>query len=374
MLFQHLSNKLQTVYFVDGQFLDQLPNSDIYQSWQFCPSITNENVDYAYFYVDGKSVENIFEEDKKEYIEAKNKVFAHLKALNVCRLDLHVKPWWKYIQKEVADYLNIKNKITKKIFETYEKPLYHDLLLNTQKLIHDIQLKSTDHQIIYNLFGTINGRMTTKKGSLPVLTMRRVERNIIKPQNDSFLSMDMNAMEPRTFLGLLNYEQPINDFYGWIKKEIYNREKDRTEIKKEFISWLYGNYKNDKYDSIFDKRKVVDKYYDGQNVKNIYGKVISCLDKDKALNYIVASTAAYVFYEQCIKLHQYLKSKKTYIKLLLHDDVLIDCDETEEIVKEMLEIYVDTRFGKFSTNMRVGLDWQNMERLIQHKRERVFLT
>mgnify|MGYP007000094991 len=50
----------------------------------------------------------------------------------------------------------------------------------------------------YDIFGTVTGRMTTKRGSFPALNLKRELKKHVRPNNDVFLELDFNAAEIRT--------------------------------------------------------------------------------------------------------------------------------------------------------------------------------
>jgi hypothetical protein len=108
----------------------------------------------------------------------------------------------------IVKFLEVKNKITQHVFETYEKVENYDHLARVHQLLHkikyqdlkinsedcrDIFLKTTlrneaqkytkkKNYIDYNLFGTVTGRLTTNPGSFPILTARKELRKLIKPK------------------------------------------------------------------------------------------------------------------------------------------------------------------------------------------------
>ena len=49
----------------------------------------------------------------------------------------------------------------------------------------DITFGEKTGRVLYDIFGSATGRLTTKKKSIPVLTLKKEQRSLIKPQNDA---------------------------------------------------------------------------------------------------------------------------------------------------------------------------------------------
>ena len=76
----------------------------------------------------------------------------------------------------------------------------------------------------YDIFGTITGRMTTKRGSFPALNLKRELKKHVRPNNDVFLELDFNAAEIRTMLALQGHEQPEEDIHEWNIKNVFKKD------------------------------------------------------------------------------------------------------------------------------------------------------
>ena len=110
---------------------------------------------------------------------------------------------------------------------------------STTHLLASWQKKLLDgpNYINYNIFGTITGRLTTHPESFPVLTSQRGFRQLLKPQNDWFLSLDYNGAEIRTLIGLSKQIQPSEDIHAWNVRNIFDKSVTREEAKTMFF-WL----------------------------------------------------------------------------------------------------------------------------------------
>ena len=147
-------------------------------------------------------------------------------------------------EKFLLEYCEIKNKITKHVFENFLPPKNLRFLtlltkvvedINQQKLNIDIdefkphlaeykarqwrkKVEKLKPYIRYDVFGTKTGRLTTKKYSFPVLTFPKAYRSIIKPNNDLFVELDYNGAELRTLLALSDKKQPKMDIHEWNRR------------------------------------------------------------------------------------------------------------------------------------------------------------
>ena len=288
----------------------------------------------------------------------------------------------------LATWAEIKNNICKSVFAKYKKPDNYDQLLKINKVIADvkqrhlnldlskiIQLTVQDKNtyklisenkpfIDYDMTKTITGRLSTKKGSFPVMTIAKKYRNILIPNNNWLFEMDFNACELRTALALLGEEQPEEDLHDWNLKNVFTRAKSRDNAKKRIFAWLYNpNNKDDNVSKIYDREKLKTLYYKQNKVISPFGREIEC-DEDHAVNYLVQSTAADLVFEQMYKVWEYLRDKKSFIKFCNHDSIMIDLHTEQEYeFNDIKQLFSNTRFGKFKVNSLGGKNWADMKEL-----------
>ena len=118
-----------------------------------------------------------------------------------------------------------------------------------------------------------------------------------------------------------------------------------------------------KLNSLYNKEEIKRKYYDNGLIKNYYGGEIKS-DEDHALNYIVQSTAADIFLRQAIKVNNILQGKKTFIKFLIHDSIVIDvCKEDVQILKDVFDAFSTTDLGKIMIKKRLGKNFGDMKKI-----------
>jgi len=76
---------------------------------------------------------------------------------------------------------------------------------------------------------------------------------------------------------------------------------------------------------------------------------------------LIQSTSSDLCLEQAYKVFEFLEDKKTKISFTMHDSVVLDLHESEKsLVLEILDIFRQTRFGSYKTNLKIGKDFGNM--------------
>ena len=362
------------------------------KTWRYYPFLKNGQFEYANLYCDGKTLEEACPDHLKDEWKCKSiRLKAFYRSCVEARIDLREHCFYELLPEAVLiDYLELKNKISRHVFDTCEKPPNYDFLLELTTVVEDIKekklhidlsvLKSrlaeykvrqfykkickTTPQISYNIFGTKTGRLTTTKGSFPILTMDKDYRSIIKPQNDFFVELDFNAAELRTLLALSGEEQPTDDLHDWNAKNVYGGLQSREESKKRIFAWLYNPASKDYLSSrAYDREGVVQKYYNEGQVKTFFNRTIPA-DDHHALNYIIQSTTSDLFLDRMIAVHKFLADKKSFISFSIHDSLVIDFAEADrDLIFEVAHIFSRTIFSDFLTNIREGQNYGDMKEI-----------
>jgi DNA polymerase I-like protein with 3'-5' exonuclease and polymerase domains len=87
-------------------------------------------------------------------------------------------------------------------------------------------------------------------------------------------------------------------------------------------------------------------------------------DEHHALNYILQSTAADLFFKQMNKVWKLLKNRKSKIVFCMHDSLVIDyCEEDNDILMKLKRAFSDTDLGNFVVNVSVGKNYGEMKKL-----------
>ena len=85
----------------------------------------------------------------------------------------------------------------------------------------------------------------------------------------------------------------------------------------------------------YDKRKVLNKYWDGSTVTNPFGRKIVA-DEFHALNAVIQSTTSDTFLRRAIAVNKLLENKKSFTMGLIHDSMVIDFDRNDKDILENL--------------------------------------
>jgi len=363
---------------------------DLQKTWAYTEHVQGEEILYAHFWSLGSSLQQACPVDlKDEYDILHKKGMAFIKAFATCKVDLNDVCFYDLVPKNYLIKLcEMKNKISKHVFDTIEKPENYDFLVDLARMVtkmsnqrlnlsaKDINLASLTGRklknkidsgqasILYDQWKSTTGRLTTKTSSFPILTLDKRHRHVIRPNNDWFVEIDYNAAELRTLLALNGASQPEGDIHEWIGETVFKGKKTRDEVKKKVFAWLYNpKASNKKLEAVFSREQVLDEYYYDGFVHTPFGRRIAATDH-KALNYLVQSTTSDLFLTQLMKIDKMLKGRKSYISFCVHDSAVIDfSDSDRDILKDMIEIFSDTQFGKFRASLSAGKNYGDLKNL-----------
>ena len=386
MIFQALDDKSECIgIYADGKLSFEDFPENLTKTWRYSASITDPAVEYAWIHAGGRNITDCCPEDLCSELQAtQRKMRAYLKSFTIAKVNMADHCVFDLLPHDfLMRFCEIKNQITKHVFETYEKPENYEHLDSVYKLLHKIRYQrlnlngedckhlfysSMNRQKIqelmkkyktidYNMFGTITGRLTTHPESFPILTLKKDLRRLIKPHNNLMMSLDYNGAEIRTLLDLCGQEQPEYDIHEWnIQNIINDLEMTREEAKLYFFAWLYNPESNDIESDYYDRKKVLDKYYVDGYIHTPYGRKIK-VEQRKALNYLIQSTTADRVLTKAVLIDKMLEGKKSFISHIIHDEIVIDyADEDRDIVVSIREVFEDG----YLSNFRAGKDFYNL--------------
>ena len=398
MLFQIIDNKQQCRSIYSNKHIISDPDYEkLSKTWSFNSVLKDKDIQYASLYAQGQNLDQSCPDILKEsWEEVKQKHFAYIKSFEGAKVKFNDYCFYDLVpQSFVMEYFDMKSQITDHVLGSYDKPENYEFLLELSELVAEIEnhelsinldaLGNDLHElrtrnfkeklarmrphISYNVFGTITGRLTTKKDSFPILTLDKNYRKIIKPQNDWFIELDFNAAELRCLLALNNQKQPeedIHDWHGFILNRLSDKEMDRNDIKRKIFGWLYGppnvSLGIPQIEKYYNKQQALQKYWNGEEVTNPFGRKIKA-DEFHALNAIVQSTATDTFLRRAIAVNKLLEGRKSFTMGLIHDSMVIDyAHDDKDILEDLIKEFQDTDLGIFKVNASLGTHFGNMKR------------
>ena len=393
MIFQSLDDKHECVgMYTDGKlYFDNIPNN-LTKTWKHSASLEDKDVEYAWIYANGQSMSEVCPDELHEdWEQAQRRMRAYMKSFDIAKINFYEHCFFDLVPHDfLIKFCEIKNQITKHVFDNYEKPQNYDYMKDAHRLLFKIKyqnlnlsnsnvrnlslnsfsrsavqkiLKGSRH-IDYNLYGTVTGRLATNPGSFPLLTMQKDLRRLIEPHNDWFISLDYNGAEVRTFLALSEQQQPSGDIHEW---NIHNVFQDSTlpreEAKTMFFAWLYNPDSSCLNTDYYNREKVLDTYYEDGYINTVFGRHIKVSDW-KAFNYLIQSTTADLVIERAIVIDRMLEDKKSFISHIVHDEIVIDfAQEDRDLLQDIKEEFARNRLGKFVVNLSAGKNYFDLEKL-----------
>jgi hypothetical protein len=401
VLFQTLDDKAECVgIYTNGDLLfdpETFP-PELSKTWKCVSYLRDADIQYASLYLEGRSIAAVIPEYlKDDWEDVSQKINAFRRSLSISQVSTEENCFFDLVpQRFLVEFCEVKNKITEYVLQNTPRPSRYEFYKHVAMMLEDIshqqvtinpakvssylqssKLKSHAKTLMtaapsvkYNQFGTKTGRLTSKKGTVPILTLSKEFRSAIEPQNDFYVELDFNGAEVRTLLGLLGKPQPPEDVHDFHLREIFTKIKDRETAKVAFFAWLYGSRtaadpgEMKKLASFYEKDRLLKEYWDGETVRTPFRKEISCASEHHALNYLVQSTAAELALKQALKLEHLLRTQShgSQLAFLIHDAVILDMKkEDEHLFKSLLELMASTNFGKFRVNVKKGTTLGSMK-------------
>ena len=384
MIFQTIDDKSECVgLYTDGRLhFDNFP-ADLSKTWKYTGSITDNSVEYGWLWSNGKTLEAAAPDDLKEtLIAAQNKMAAYQRSFAIAKIDMREHCIFDLVPHGfLKEFCEIKNKITEHVFENSSPPVNYEHLSSVYKLLYKISYQklnlNTDdtrhlmHSTMgrqkvnelmnnYNLYGTKTGRLTTKPTSFPILTIRKDFRQMMKPNNDLFISLDYNGAEVRTFLGLCGNPQPKVDIHTWNIENIFKEPgMSRDEAKTLFFAWLYNPDSKEIENEIYNRQKLLDLCYTEGYINTLYGRRMK-IDKRRALNYLIQSTTADRVLEKAVMIDKLLKDRPSFISHIVHDEIVLDYnDKDRDLFQTIKTVFEDG----YMANVKAGKDYLNLKTL-----------
>ena len=339
-------------------------------AWKHSPMLDDEKYKYLYLLAKQDDLSS-YTQDPESFKMYTEKMKAHQKAAIAAKVNLNEECFFDLIPThQLVKWFSLKqsalNNLKKNTqFESDYEILHKAHVLTTNISREQIKYKNLKGRVLYNIFGSATGRLTTLRESVPVMTMKKEERTFLEPNNDVFVEMDLNAAEARTLLALSGIEQPVQDIHEWLMKNVYKTSLSREKAKIKLFSWLYNFSSTDKeLDKFFSRQIFRDFYCAEQSVLTTpYGRKLK-VDERKAQNYLLQSTTSDIVIENAYKIMKMLKDKKTKIAFTLHDSIILDvCRSEAHILPDVKHKFESTRWGSFLTICKIGTNFGDLREL-----------
>ena len=340
------------------------------RTWKYSLSMDDEKYLFFFLYARGQDLGS-FSEDPESYESSVRMMQAQLLAAKTSKIQLTDSCFYDILpRKKLNQWLNDRHKCLTQIQKTVSRPLDYDILHKAHVLAstirsQDIRFMGAHSRVNYNIFGTSTGRFSTNRNSLPILNLKKEQRSAILPAQGLFVELDFNAAEARTLIALQGDDQPESDIHTWLSEKVYGNKHSREECKVKLFSWLYNFSASDIRLEKFFSREIFRDFYSFENntIHTPYNRSIP-VDERKAQNYLLQSTTSDIVVENSYNILKFLKDKKSKIAFTMHDSVVLDMHPSEaRHLKEIKNIFENTRWGPFLSNCKIGKNFGEMREL-----------
>ena len=362
------------VYFKGNFHLEPSENilNKFSKTWKHSPIIQKDE-DYTYLFVlaRGEALGK-FSKNTENYELIKQRILAQQKASTTAKIDIvnscffdvlprhQLQEWFKQRSQALSNLNSIARK------QKDYKILHKIHVLTTEISKQVINFENTNRRVVYDMFGSATGRLTTKRESVPVLTLKKEQRKKLKPQNDAFVELDLNAAEIRMLMALSGKKQPDKDIHEWVSNNFFSGQLPRDEIKVKIFSWLYNfSAPENELDKIFSRQIFRDFYSpEKQKLTTPFGRELS-VEERKAQNYLLQSSTSDQVLENAYKIQKMLRGTKSKIAFTLHDSIILDMAKKDAIMlKDIKNQFESTRWGKFMSTCKIGKTFGDLKDVI----------
>ncbi len=394
MIFQTLDDKAECVgIYTNNELLFDSSDfpPDLTATWKYAPYLRDRDVEYISLYLQGSPLkDHVPEYLQDDWSDVSKRIAAFKRSLSLSKVDTQENCFFDLVPTRfLIEFCEVKNKITEHIMKTMPRPERYGFYKHVSMMLGDIRnrrininprvlntyaqdpklgaharkLLNSVPYVHYNQFGTKTGRMTTHKDTFPILTMNRVFRPAVIPNNDFYLELDFNGAEVRTLLGMLGKEQPTTDVHEFHLQEIFTNLSRRDDAKVAFFAWLYGSRAAAKspeataLEKFYDKDSLLASHWQNNTITTPFRKQIHDVDRHHALNYLVQSTSAELTLKQALKIDHVLRTQGngSCVAFIIHDAIIVDMkNEDKNLYKVLHHLMSSTNFGTFEVNVKKG--------------------
>lgn len=339
-------------------------------TWKHSQILDDEKYKYLYLLTSGKPLGE-YSSQPDTFRECQKRLEAHRNAASIAKVSLEEECFFDVIPKhQLCKWFELRQQALSRLSEEYKFGDDYDILHKAHVLTstisrQDIKFGNSTGRVVYDIFGSATGRLTTKKGSVPVLTLKKDQRNLLEPQNDAFVELDLNAAEIRMLLALMGKEQPSGDIHEWLAENIFSGEVSRSEIKVKVFSWLYNfSAPKSRLDQIFSREIFRDFYlFEENSLTTPFGRRLA-VDERRAQNYLLQSATSDQVIENAYKIQKILKDRKSNVAFTLHDSIVLDMSREDAIILEDIKkCFENTRWGNFVSTCKIGKDFGSLKEM-----------
>tara|TARA_R100001510_G_C7655940_1_gene215488 strand:+ start:3096 stop:4229 length:1134 start_codon:yes stop_codon:yes gene_type:complete len=343
--------------------------SKVSKTWKFSPVLKDDTkFKYLFLLTAGRDLKD-FSKDVEIYNQTKKTLEAQQKAAITAKMNINECCLFDILpEHQLRKWFSIRSSALENLDKKIPVPEDYEILHKIHVLASNIALQKINYdgkpgRVIYDIFGSATGRLTTKKGSVPILTLKKEQRFALKPQNDAFVELDLNAAEIRMLMALSGKRQPDTDIHEWVSENVFSSQIPRDEVKVKVFSWLYNfSAPKSRLDEIFSRQIFRDFYLpEKQILSTPFGRKLS-VDERKAQNYLLQSSTSDQVLENAYKIQKMIKHTKSKIAFTLHDSIVLDLDKKDVIMlKKIKDQFESTRWGKFMSTCKIGKDFGSLK-------------
>ena len=338
-------------------------------AWKHTPLLAEDEDKYTYLNIFLKGRELAEYSDNPSLLESAEALLnAQKKAAITSKVDFSDMCFFDLVPDHLFyKWFSLRDQALNSVLKSIDKPSDYDILHKIHVLTSSIskrglRVNKAIEKIKYDIFSSATGRMTTERGSFPILNISKEERVGITPKNDMFLELDLNGAEIRTLLALSGKQQPNHDIHEY-NKEVLTGGSTRKETKARFFAWLYNPEAVDKdLEKLYNKNAYREFYEEGY-ITTPFGRKLE-VDERRALNYLTQSTTSDIVLENAYKIMKFLKGKRSFVAFTMHDSVVLDfCKEEHGLVNEIKDIFETNMFGRFLSTVNIGKNYGNLKEI-----------
>ena len=339
-------------------------------AWKHSPMLDDQKFQYLYLRVKEEDLSS-YCHDPELFLTYTKKMQAHQKAAAAAKVSLEEECFFDLLPRhQLIKWFTIREQALKNLDKTAKQKTDYNILHKAHVLTANISQQNLIFgnkvgRVIYNIFGSATGRLTTKKQSVPVLTLKKEQRKLLRPQNDAFIELDLNAAEIRMLMALSGRDQPQGDIHEWIASNVFNGQIERSKAKIELFAWLYNpSSLENRFDQIFSRQIFRDFFNpDDQVLTTPFGRKL-VVDERKAQNYLLQSTTSDQVIENAYKIQKMLQGTRSAVAFTLHDSIILDMAKEDAIMlRDIKQQFEETRWGNFASTCKVGKTFANLKEL-----------